>query len=158
MNKTATKGPAPGSSLPIRGESSASRTEMCALFVAIVFSTRSNAVSSFRTSKIQSFSFRPVSLSLFTMALANSCVWLDPTNNNATVAATGYPARSSSSFASTCCAETDACLSNSYCSGSCHVVQRRMHRLVCKRVSGHMSRPHFCVGGNNILPRQSVPL
>ena len=58
-------------------------------------------------------------LGLLNTALADSCVWLDPTNNNATVPADGYSAcPSSSSGASICCGNNDACLSNGYCSGS----------------------------------------
>jgi hypothetical protein len=57
-------------------------------------------------------------LGFLNTALANSCVWLDPTNNNATVPADGYSPCPSSSGASTCCGNNDACLSNGYCSGS----------------------------------------
>ena len=65
-----------------------------------------------------STTFVTLLLGFHNTALANSCVWLDPTNNDATVPADGYSPCPSTSGASTCCGNNDACLSNGYCSGS----------------------------------------
>lgn len=55
--------------------------------------------------------------SLVSLSYANSCSWLTSSNDNTTTPAAGYSPCSSSS-AVTCCGNTDACLSNGYCSGS----------------------------------------